>query len=150
MDKAKEVKYVHFNDEFTARSSGSTRTSTSKYRQTPIFSMPLTPRPCTPQTIFLPGKAGRTRSLFRYGFGDPRPTPGDWSPTIGNFLGDMTDELEKPYGAGSYITEFVSGGPKNYAYKCIRPERKPSPSVIAKSEVSRWTTMSFDRSTLKR
>ncbi|KAJ8909911.1 hypothetical protein NQ315_014918 [Exocentrus adspersus] len=31
----------------------------------------------------------------------------------GEFLGDMTDEL----GAGSYITEFVSGGPKNYAYK---------------------------------
>lgn len=28
----------------------------------------------------------------------------------------MTDEL-KEYGPGSYIEEFVSGGPKNYAYK---------------------------------
>ncbi|KAJ8965523.1 hypothetical protein NQ317_019537, partial [Molorchus minor] len=34
----------------------------------------------------------------------------------GEFIGDMTDELES-YGAGSYISEFVSGGPKNYAYK---------------------------------
>ncbi|XP_023312242.1 uncharacterized protein LOC108915368 [Anoplophora glabripennis] len=30
--------------------------------------------------------------------------------------GDMTDELEE-CGPGSYITEFVSGGTKNYAYK---------------------------------
>lgn len=29
----------------------------------------------------------------------------------------MTDELEMDYGTGSYITEFVSGGPKHYAYK---------------------------------
>jgi len=29
----------------------------------------------------------------------------------------MTDELEKDYGPGSFITEFVSGGPKNYAYR---------------------------------
>ena len=28
----------------------------------------------------------------------------------------MTDEM-KCYGPGSHITEFVSGGPKNYAYK---------------------------------
>ncbi len=34
----------------------------------------------------------------------------------GDYLGDMTDEL-KDYGPGSYITEFVSGGPKNYGYK---------------------------------
>ena len=42
---------------------------------------------------------------------------GSWSPPVGNFLGDMTDELEKPYGPGSYITEFVAGGPKNYSYR---------------------------------
>ncbi|XP_049826260.1 uncharacterized protein LOC126266399 [Aethina tumida] len=36
-------------------------------------------------------------------------------PPTGKFIGDMTDELEV-YGIGSYITEFVSGGPKNYAY----------------------------------
>ncbi|KAJ8914412.1 hypothetical protein NQ315_017506 [Exocentrus adspersus] len=34
----------------------------------------------------------------------------------GSCLGEMTDELEG-YGAGSHIKEFVSGGPKNYAYK---------------------------------
>jgi hypothetical protein len=31
----------------------------------------------------------------------------------GDKLGDMTDEM-KP---GEYIDEFISGGPKNYAYK---------------------------------
>lgn len=57
-----------------------------------------------------------------------------YHPPIGNFLGnsilsitfkkftcfalgEMTDELEKDYGIGSFITEFVSGGPKHYAYK---------------------------------
>jgi len=34
---------------------------------------------------------------------------------IGSYLGDMTDEL-KDYGAGSYITKFASGGPKNYGF----------------------------------
>ncbi|XP_054279219.1 uncharacterized protein LOC128997605 [Macrosteles quadrilineatus] len=33
----------------------------------------------------------------------------------GDYLGEMTDELTE-YGPGSYITEFVSGGPKTYAY----------------------------------
>ena len=32
-------------------------------------------------------------------------------PPLGNYLGDLTDELD-----GDYITSFVSGGPKNYAY----------------------------------
>ena len=30
---------------------------------------------------------------------------------LGNYLGELTDELN-----GDYITSFVSGGPKNYAY----------------------------------
>ncbi|MES9882603.1 MAG: DNA polymerase [Sedimenticola sp.] len=38
--------------------------------------------------------------------------PGDYEPPIGDYLGDLTDELN-----GDYITEFVSAGPKNYAYK---------------------------------
>ncbi|KAJ8019081.1 hypothetical protein HOLleu_42562 [Holothuria leucospilota] len=42
---------------------------------------------------------------------------GQYDPPIGNYLGDMTDELDKDYGTGSYITRFVSGGPKNYAYE---------------------------------
>ena len=41
-----------------------------------------------------------------------RCKPGEPTIPIGNYLGDMTDELE---GKG-YITEFVSGGPKNYGY----------------------------------
>ena len=38
--------------------------------------------------------------------------PGEWNPETGEFLGQLTDELK-----GKYITTFVSGGPKNYAYE---------------------------------
>ena len=37
--------------------------------------------------------------------------PGKPEPPMGDYLGDLTDELD-----GDYITTFVSGGPKNYAY----------------------------------
>ena len=33
----------------------------------------------------------------------------------GDYLGNLTNELEE-YGPGSFIQEFVSGGPKNYAF----------------------------------
>lgn len=36
---------------------------------------------------------------------------------IGSHLGDLSDQIEEDYGPGSFITEFVAGGPKNYAYK---------------------------------
>ncbi|XP_039313511.1 uncharacterized protein LOC120359579 [Solenopsis invicta] len=39
----------------------------------------------------------------------------EYEPRTGNFLGDMTHELES-YGNASYIESFVSGGPKFYAY----------------------------------
>jgi len=40
--------------------------------------------------------------------------PGDvYRPPTGDFLGELTDELSG-YGPGSYIDEFVSGGPKQY------------------------------------
>jgi len=39
-----------------------------------------------------------------------------YEPPTGDFLGDMQDELRE-YGEGSYISEFVSTGPKSYAYK---------------------------------
>ena len=42
----------------------------------------------------------------------------------GDALGDMTSELK----ANEYISEFVSGGPKKYAYKLSNPvtgETKP-------------------------
>ena len=35
--------------------------------------------------------------------------------TTGNYLGDLTDELAKDFGEGSYITRFVSGGPTQYS-----------------------------------
>ena len=38
--------------------------------------------------------------------------PGKPEPPLGNYLGELTDELN-----GDYITSFVSGGPKNYAYR---------------------------------
>jgi hypothetical protein len=37
--------------------------------------------------------------------------PGKPEPPIENYLGDLTDELDR-----DYITTFMSGGPKNYAY----------------------------------
>ena len=37
--------------------------------------------------------------------------PGKPDPPLGDYLGDLTDELD-----GDYITTFISGGPKNYAY----------------------------------
>ena len=40
--------------------------------------------------------------------------PGDeYVVPLGDYLGDMTDEL-----GGDYIEEFVSLGPKQYAYRC--------------------------------
>ena len=39
--------------------------------------------------------------------------PGKPDPPLGNYLGDLTNELDP----GDYITSFVSGGPKNYAYR---------------------------------
>ena len=37
--------------------------------------------------------------------------PGKPDPPLGDYLGDLTDELN-----GDYITTFISGGPKNYGY----------------------------------
>uniref|UniRef100_A0A915J5M7 Neurabin-1 n=1 Tax=Romanomermis culicivorax TaxID=13658 RepID=A0A915J5M7_ROMCU len=49
-------------------------------------------------------------SLMYYQHDDFAEVPTGWC------LGEMMDELCE-YGPGSYITEFVSGRPKNYAYK---------------------------------
>ena len=43
--------------------------------------------------------------------------PGEPDLPLGSHLGDLTDQVEEDYGAGSFITEFAAGGPKNYAYK---------------------------------
>ncbi|XP_072757481.1 uncharacterized protein [Anoplolepis gracilipes] len=47
--------------------------------------------------------------------------PDEYEPRTGNFLEDMTDELES-HGRSSYIEAFVSGGPKFYAYVVRTPE----------------------------
>nr|DAC81407.1 TPA_asm: PolB-C [Rhodactis coral adintovirus] len=39
--------------------------------------------------------------------------PGEWVPPLGDYLGELTNELDDD----DYITTFVSGGPKNYAYQ---------------------------------
>lgn len=46
---------------------------------------------------------------------------GEYDPPLGNFLGDMTDELTG-YGVGSFIKRFVSGGPKFYGYVVQKPD----------------------------
>ena len=37
--------------------------------------------------------------------------PGQWEPLLGDYLGDLTDEVPK-----NAITAFVTGGPTKYAY----------------------------------
>ena len=44
---------------------------------------------------------------------------GDWVPETGPFLGELTDEINGDSGGDDYIVEFVSGGPKCYAYKTL-------------------------------
>jgi hypothetical protein len=39
--------------------------------------------------------------------------PGEYDPPLGDYLGELTNELSR----GEHIVEFVSGGPKNYAYR---------------------------------
>ena len=48
----------------------------------------------------------------------------EWKPPLGDFLGDLTDEAP-----GNSITHFVTGGPKNYAYKLSRPNKKGQQSI---------------------
>lgn len=40
-----------------------------------------------------------------------------WEPELGDYLGDLTDEVN-----GIDIKEFVTGGPKNYAYTLAKPK----------------------------
>jgi hypothetical protein len=46
----------------------------------------------------------------------------DLAPKVktGDYLADLTDELED-FGPGSFEREFVSGGPKNYAFSVFCP-----------------------------
>ena len=60
--------------------------------------------------------------IYRWKEGQP-------SILIGNFLGEMTDELE-----GDVIQTFISGGAKNYAYKTVSIDRNnPTKQVCSKT-----------------
>lgn len=50
--------------------------------------------------------------------------PGEWEPPLGDYLGDLTDETPN-----NSITHFVTGGPKNYAFKLARPDKKGQTSI---------------------
>lgn len=43
--------------------------------------------------------------------------PDQPDPELGQYLGEMTDQLSEDYGENSFCTEFVSAGAKNYAYR---------------------------------
>lgn len=45
-------------------------------------------------------------------------SPGEWQPDLGDYLGDLTDEVE-----GNEIVSFTTGGPKNYAFKLDHPDK---------------------------
>ncbi|XP_053388330.1 uncharacterized protein LOC123549617, partial [Mercenaria mercenaria] len=49
---------------------------------------------------------------------------GQWEPPLGDFLGDLTDEVPN-----NQITKFVTGGPKNYAYCLEKPNKKGQSSI---------------------
>lgn len=50
--------------------------------------------------------------------------PGEWEPSLGDYLGDLTDETP-----GNSITHFVTGGPKNYAYQLKHSNKKGQTSI---------------------
>ncbi|XP_070560096.1 uncharacterized protein [Ptychodera flava] len=47
--------------------------------------------------------------------------PDQYEPHLGDYLGDLTNELDPP---SNFITKFVSGGAKNYAFCLAQPNRK--------------------------
>jgi hypothetical protein len=52
------------------------------------------------------------------------PNPGEWKPDLGDYLGDLADEVPD-----NRILEFVTGGPKNYAYKIARPDKDGNTTI---------------------
>ncbi|CAG2185008.1 unnamed protein product [Mytilus edulis] len=49
---------------------------------------------------------------------------GEWEPSLGDYLGDLTDEVPE-----NKITHFVTGGPKNYAYKLHKPDDRGNQTI---------------------
>ena len=129
MDKSKEVRYVQFNDKFTARIQWVDRDEYIEVSpNTNIFNAAYTTAHARLKLYSYIERLGDHLLYFDTDSLIYVSRPGTYDPPLGNFLGDMTDELEKPYGAASYITEFVSGGPKNYAYK-VRSARTGTVAV---------------------
>ena len=59
--------------------------------------------------------------------------PAEPEPKTGDFLGDLADEITKDYGVGAKCTQFVSLGPKFYAFKVLQPGCiQPKISIKAK------------------
>ena len=52
-------------------------------------------------------------------------------PAIGDFLGDMTDEVAKDYGPNAFIDRFASGGPKKLRILC---EHRGSHQICYKNQ----------------
>ena len=50
--------------------------------------------------------------------------PGEWKPELGDYLGDLTDEVPD-----KRMIECVTGGPKNYAYKIARPNKDGNTTI---------------------
>ncbi|WAR10238.1 hypothetical protein MAR_035314 [Mya arenaria] len=44
--------------------------------------------------------------------------PGEWVPSLGDYLGDLTDETH-----GNSIKVFVTGGVRNYAFQLVSPDK---------------------------
>lgn len=53
--------------------------------------------------------------------------PGELKPELGDFLGDLTNEVPD-----NNITHFVTGRPKNYAYKLASPDKDGNPIMSCK------------------
>lgn len=56
---------------------------------------------------------------------------GDEMPETGDYLGNMTNELEQ-YGPNAYISEFAAGGPKNYGYKVRMNDESEEEKIVCK------------------
>jgi len=55
--------------------------------------------------------------------------PGQWIPPLGDYLGDLTDEVPDKRAPGNTILHFVTGGPKNYAHNLTKPNKKGQTSI---------------------
>lgn len=64
---------------------------------------------------------------------------------LGNFLGDMTDELE-----GGYIKEFVSCGPKQYAYIRVKDDKEDTVVKIRGFTLTSTSSLKLNFQTMKK